>query len=70
MIKVWSEWDIGHEHKVFRTKKAALEWCEKNPHLKEIMEETAEYDAEDQWNEVSDIIEAGLLGFEEMELEE
>lgn len=60
LYRIWSEWDIGHEHMVFTNKTLAMNWCRKNEHLKEVFEEGLE--------SVEDCINAGLIGFEKLTL--
>lgn len=54
--RIWCEWDIGQDDYVFTSKAQALEWCEDNIHLAEIIADPAQ-----ELENVNAVIEAGLL---------
>ena len=57
MIKIWCEWDIGHDGIVFKTKADARKWIESNHVLKDIM-------CEDQVTGYQSYFDHGLIGYE------
>lgn len=61
MYSVWCEWDIGQEDLIFHNKDDAVRWCEKNIHLKDIIELD-----ENGYADVDEIIGEGLLGFSKL----
>lgn len=63
MYRVWSEWDIGHERKVFTSEAKATAWCENNTRLLDIVGQ------DDAFSSVADIFDQGLVGVEPLEMD-
>lgn len=61
MVKIWSEWDFGHEEFVFESESDALEWLENNLNVKEFLEEN-NYTIDELIND------QGLIGFEHLQV--
>lgn len=64
MIRIWCEWDIGQERLIFKTREKAEAWLMGNVNLQEVIE-----CSEGEFTSVNCVIDAGLIGFETLEVE-
>lgn len=60
LIRLWSEWDIGHEDLLFSTKGDAKRWLEQNRNVEEILD--------GEGVTLDGLFDEGLLGYREVEL--
>lgn len=60
-VRIFCEWDIGHEDLVFNNKAEAKQWLIDNTNLEECYEEGLE-----GVEAVEDLMNAGLVGFTEL----
>lgn len=63
MFKIWCEWDVNQEGKVFTSVKAARNWLAKNESLKECFEPGLQGE-----EGVEDLISGGLIAFKAVDV--